>query len=163
MANSVWQRLNLAQRAGTVIAAYPLNPSKQRAALVCKSINTVMLLNLDERAAPSPTVTLIQVPPGRSPVGLCSTCPHGPTCHEAHSCCWHICTDSGFVLGSQNLSFNRSSPNWHHVWRCLCPFPQVTKHCEEKSASSGGAGDALPAQHLPWLENKPGDLLQPLV
>lgn len=100
-----------------------------------------------QRPAPA---TLIQVPPARSPVGLCGTWPQGPTCHEAHSCCWHICTDSGFVLGSQNLSFNRSSPNWHHVWRCLCPFPQVTKHCEEKSASSGGARDALPAQHLPW-------------
>ena len=53
MTNSVRQRLNLVHRAGTVIAAHLLNPSAQRAALVCKSINTVMLLNLNERVAPS--------------------------------------------------------------------------------------------------------------
>lgn len=126
-ANLVWHKLNLAQRAGTVIAAHPLNPNEQRAALVCKPINAVMLVSLDERVAPS----LGHQHPGPTNHEPRGTWPHGPTCHEAHSCCWHVCTDSGFVSGSQNLSFNWSSPNWHQVWRCLCPFPQVTRHCKE--------------------------------
>lgn len=58
---------------------------------------------------------------------LLPTCPQGPTCHEAHSCCWHVCTDSG-LDESQKRSSSRSSPNWHQVCRCLYPFPQVTKH-----------------------------------
>lgn len=66
-----------------------------------------------------------------------NTCPQGPACQDAHSGCWQVCVEAGLASGSQILSFNRSSPNWHQTWRCLCPFPQVTKHCNTKQSQSG--------------------------
>lgn len=86
--------------------------AQRKGAVINENIGLIYHLAISCNTASAPTrqILLEQFLKALHVIKVRLTCPQGPTCQEAHSCCWHVCTDSG-LDEPQKRSSRRSSPN----------------------------------------------------